>query len=170
MWSPPIFHPTTNTLAYSDTLLPVALLHWPLRLLFGDATALNLIGLASYVLASWCTFRVARRFTLHWGSAFVAALIYTYSSVRMAHQVHFQLVTGGALVPLVVLCAMRVLERPVPRRGVALGLAFAAATLTASYFGVMLGIVLAIVFGGSLWLAPRGTGRRCSLPSAPPSA
>ena len=31
-WDPPIFYPAPGTLAYSDTLLPVALVHWPLRL------------------------------------------------------------------------------------------------------------------------------------------
>jgi hypothetical protein len=117
LWNAPIYHPAPNTLAYSDTLLPVALVHWPLRLVFGDVAASNLISLGAWVLSSWCTYRLARRFVVHWGAAFVAALVYTYASVRLVHHQHFQLVVGGALVPLVLLLLLRLLDAPTRRRG-----------------------------------------------------
>lgn len=153
LWNAPIFFPAHNTLAYSDTLLPVALLHWPLRLLFGDVAAFNLISLGAWVGCSWFSYRLARRYTHTWQAAFVAALVFTYAPIRLAHQVHFQLVVGGALVPLVVLAALRVLDAPSPGRGLVLGLALAALTLTASYYGAMLAVVLVVLIGGSLLLA-----------------
>src|SRR5262249_38250424 len=79
LWSPPVFFPAKDVLAYSDTLLPVALVHWSLRHIVGDATAFNLIALSAWVLCSWCMYRLARRVTQHWGAAFVAALAFTYS-------------------------------------------------------------------------------------------
>ncbi len=159
LWNPPIFYPAHGTLAYSDTLFPVALVHWPLRTVLGDTLAFNVIYLGSWVLSSWCVYRLAARFVRHWGAAFVAALAYTYAAIRLVHQGHFQLVVGGALVPLVVLLLLRVFDTPSVRRGLALGAAFVTLTLTASYFGAMMAVVVVIVAGGLL-LTRRSEPRR----------
>ena len=71
-------------------------MHWALRPVLGDALAFNVIYLSAWVVCSWCTYLLARRVVEHWGAAFVAALAFTYSSVRLAHHGHFQLVVGGA--------------------------------------------------------------------------
>ena len=60
------------------------------------------------------------------------------------------------MLPLVVLLMLRLLERPSIGRGVALGIAFAALTFAASYFGAMMGVVLVIVAGGWLLTLRRG--------------
>ncbi len=159
-WNPPIFHPAADTLAYSETLFPVALVHWPLRLVIGDAAAFNLIGLGAWVLASWCTYRLARRVVVHWGAAFVAGLAYTYAGIRLVHQQHFQLVVGGALVPLVLLLLLRLLDAPTRRRGIEFGVAFATLTLTAAYYGGMMAVVVVIVTTGWLVTQPRSARRR----------
>jgi hypothetical protein len=166
LWNAPIFYPAPNTLAYSDTMLPVAIVHWPLRLVLGDVAALNLISLSAWVLSSWCTYRLARRFVAHWGAAFVAAFAYTYAVIRLVHQLHLQLVIGGALVPLVLLLLLRLLDTPTYRRGIEFGLAFAALTLTASYYGAMMGVVVAVVGAGWLLTLPRGERRRSLGPLA----
>jgi hypothetical protein len=158
-WDPPIFFPARGTLAYSDTLLPVALVQWPLRLLLGDALALNVIYLGSWVLSSWCTYRLAMRFVRYWGAAVVAALAYTYAASRLIHQQHLQLVVGGALVPLVLLLLLRLFDEPTVKRGAVLGLSFAAVTLSASYFGAMVAVIMLIVAGGLL-MARRSAGLR----------
>ena len=153
LWNLPIYHPAPNTLAYSDTLFPVALVHWLLRLPLGDTIAFNVIYVGVWVLSSWWMYRLAGRFVGYWGAAFVAALVYTYSSVRLAQHVHFQLVVGGALVPLVLLVFVRLLERPTPLRGAVLGLTVASLILTASYYGPMMAMIVVIVAGG--WLVLR---------------
>ncbi len=149
-WNTPIFYPAHSTLAYSDTLLPVALVHWPLRFFLGDVLAMNVIYLGSWVVSSWCVYRLASRFVRHWGAALVASLAYTYSATRLTHHGHFQLVVGGALVPLVLLLLLRLFDDPSVGRGLALGASFAALTLSASYFGAMTAIVVVIVAGGLL--------------------
>jgi hypothetical protein len=148
LWNAPIFVPAHDALAYSDTLFPVALVHWPLRTLFGDVLAFNLIYLGSWVVSSWCVYRLARRVVTHWGAAFVAALVYTYSAMRLVHQGHFQLVVGGALVPLALLLLLRCLDAPSVSRAAVLGLSLASLTLTASYYGAMMGVIVAIVATG----------------------
>jgi hypothetical protein len=150
LWNPPIFFPAHNVLAYSDTMFPVALVHWALRPFLGDVLALNVIYLSAWVLSSWCVYRLAMRFVRHWGAAFVAALTYTYAASRLVHHQHFQLVVGGALVPLVLLLLVRLFDRPTRGRAVALGFALAAVTLTASYFGALTAVMLVIVAGGLL--------------------
>jgi hypothetical protein len=80
--------------------------------MLGDVAALNLISLGAWVLSSWCTYRLARRFVAHWGAAFVAAFAYTSAVIRLVHQLHFQLVIGGALVPLALLLLLRLLDAP----------------------------------------------------------
>lgn len=153
-WNAPIYYPARDTLAYSDTLLPVALVDWPLRLVLGDVLALNMIYLCAWVLSSWCVYRLAMRVTHAWGPAIVASLAYTYSSIRLVHHQHFQLVVGGALVPLVLLALLRCLEAPSPRRGVWLGVAFSALALTAVYNGAMMAVVVVIVAAGWLLTEP----------------
>ena len=158
-WDAPIYYPARGTLAYSETLLPVALVEWPLRLVLGDVLAMNVIYLGSWVLSSWCVYRLAARFVRHWGAAFVAALAYTYAAPRLIHQQHFQLVVGGALVPLSLLLLLRLFDEPTITRGVLLGLSIVAVVLSASYFGALTAVVVVIV-GGGLLLARRRGARR----------
>jgi hypothetical protein len=153
LWNAPIFHPAPDTFAYSDPLLPVGLLHWPLRLVFGDVLAFNLIALGAWVLCCWCTYRLALRMCRSWPAAAVAALMLTYSAARISHRGHFQLVVGGALVPLVVLLLLRCLDAPSARRGLALGFTFACLTLTASYYGAMMAVFVVVLVGGRLLFA-----------------
>jgi hypothetical protein len=163
LWNAPIFVPAHDTLAYSETLFPEALVHWPLRAIVGDVAAFNLVALSAWVLSSWCLYRLALRMTGNWLPAFVAALAYTYAGIRLVHHTHFQLVVGGALVPLVVLLLLRCLDAPSPKRGLALGFAFAALVLTASYYGAMTGVVVLVVVVGYLAIvrpAPLGTHLR----------
>jgi hypothetical protein len=148
LWDARIFYPQHDTLAYSESFLPVALVHWILRTLAGDVVAVNLVYLGSWVLSSWCMYRLARRFVRHWGAAFVAALAYTYSAIRLVHHAHLQLVVGGALVPLVLVSLLRCLDHPTVRRGLALGATFSALTLTASYYGAIMGIFVVVIVTG----------------------
>ncbi len=150
LWNAPNFWPARHTLLDSDAMLPIAVVHWPLRLVLGDALAFNIIYLGSWVLCSWSTYRLAARFTESRGAAFVAAIAFTYSSIRLVHHQHFQIVVGGALVPLLLLALLQGLEAPSIKRGLLTGLAFAAVTLCSTYYGAMSAIVVLVVAGG--WL------------------
>ena len=150
LWNAPIYSPELRTLAYSDAMLPIALAHWPLRLAVGDAFAFNILYLASWIACSWSTWRLAERYTHTSGAALVGALAFTYASVRLVHHQHFQLVVGGALVPLAVLALVRCLTAPSPARGLLSGLTFAVLALTSTYYGAMTGIMAVVIVAGGL--------------------
>ncbi len=148
LWDTPAFHPAHDTLAYSESLFAVALVHWPLRLLFGPIVAYNLVHVGASVLAAWATYRLAMRYTKTWGAAFAGALVYAFAAARVTDLGHFQIVVGGALVPLVLLALLRCLDAPSTGRAFLLGLAFAAVTLTASYHAALSFVLIVVVTTG----------------------
>ena len=55
LWDAPIFYPYTNTLAYSEHLLGIAVLPAPVQWLSGNPVLVyNFAFLLSYVLAGYC--------------------------------------------------------------------------------------------------------------------
>ena len=117
LWNAPIFAPVPHTLAYSESLFVVALVDWPLRLIFGPIAAYNTVHVAATVLAAGALpaghalhARLERRV--------VGAVWCTrYSAARVTDFGHFQIVVGGALVPLVLLALVRCLDVAVALRG-----------------------------------------------------
>jgi hypothetical protein len=150
LWDTPTFYPAEGTLAYSESLFAVALVDWPFRLLFGPIVAYNLMHIGASVLAAWAVYRLAIRYTRLWGAAFVGALVYTFAATRVTDVAHFQIVVGGALVPVVLLALLRCLDAPTTGRAVLLGLALAAVTLTASYDAALSLVLVVVVTTG--WL------------------
>ena len=144
LWDTPTFYPAHGTLAYTESLFAVALVHWPLRLVFGPIVAYNLLHIGAAVLAAWATYRLAMRYTRAWGAAFVGALVYTFASARVTDFAHFQIVVGGALVPVVLLTLLRCLDKPSSGRALLLGLTLAVVAVTASY-DAALSLVLVVV-------------------------
>jgi hypothetical protein len=132
-------------LAYSDTLLPLApifgFLSWATQ---SPALAYNLLMAGAWVVSLWSTDRLARRIIGSEAGALVAAVAFTFSTVRLVQYRHLQL-TWGALIPLAILLLLRLLERPTVWRGVAFGAVTTALTLIASYYGVLVLLVTALV-------------------------
>jgi hypothetical protein len=153
LWNAPIFHPALDTLAYSESLFVVALVDWPLRLVFGPIVAYNLMHIGASVLTSWATYRLALRYTRTWGAAFVGALVYAFAAARVTDLGHFQIMVGGALVPVVLLALLRCLDAPSTGRAILLGLALTAVALTASYDGALCSVLVVVVATG--WVLVR---------------
>jgi MFS family permease len=132
-------------LAYSDTLLPLApvfgFLSWITR---SPALAYNLVIVAAWVVSLWSTDRLARRVIGSEAGALVAAVAFSFSTVRLVHYRHLQL-AWGALIPLALLLLLRLLERPTVRRGLALGAVTAGLTLIASYYGLLVLLIIVLV-------------------------
>jgi hypothetical protein len=150
LWDGQAFQPASDTLAYSEAMIPAALLFGVIRLVVrSDAAAFTLVGLLAWTSSQWWAYRLLRRFTATDAPAVLGAVAWTFSAVRLGQLLHFQL-TAGCLVPLVVLCTVRFLEVPTARRGLAVGGALGVLTLSASYYGLMAvvatGVVLAIGF------------------------
>jgi hypothetical protein len=155
LWDAPIFSPHHDTLAYSESLIPVSVAHRLLSLLVrSDVMAFDLLYVAGWFASMWFTYLLARRLTVTTAGAFVAGLVYTLATPRLSQYGHFQL-TFGFMVPVVLLCVLRLFERPTALRATVLGAVLAALILSTSYHGVSTLIVLAIVVPGLvLWWRP----------------
>lgn len=150
LWHPPIYTPTPDVLAYSDTLLPIAPVFGVLEALTGStALAFNVVYLSAWTLGTWCTYRLALRLVGVRSAAVLAAVAFTYASPHLTQYRHLQLVVGG-LLPGVLLLALRFAERPGARRGAALATAVSTLTLVASYYGLAAAVCAVIVLAITL--------------------
>ena len=150
-----IFHPETNTLAYSELLLLPSVVLAPL-----SWTGLDPIGVHNLLLVLGCagsgltTFVLVRRLTGHDGAALVSAAMFAVTPYRMEQFPKVQL----ALTlwwPLALLLVHDLATRP--RRSTVLWLAstMAAACYSSLYWGLFGGVFVSVV-GGVAWLQTPG--------------
>lgn len=166
-WDANIFHPLDGTLAFSETLAPLAVLGFPVWLITGNAVlAYNVLLLLSFAVGGGAVFALTRRYleetigapssrartTALVAAAGLGALLFAFSPYRQQHLPHIQVLWASWL-PLTVLAAERYLDRPSAGwLTVTVGSATALA-LTNTYFAVFGGLVLVV------FIALRG-GRR----------
>ncbi|MGE3329162.1 MAG: hypothetical protein AB7N61_27515, partial [Acidimicrobiia bacterium] len=137
-WAGTIFHGAHLPMAYSDTHLGIAPLFTVLQALTGNGViAMNVIYIASWMIGCEAVYRLALRVITRPGAAMVAAMGWTFATIRIAQFGHFQLAIG-ALVPVVIVLMLDLLERPRWWRGVLLAMVWAMCTLSASYYGIVL--------------------------------
>ncbi len=87
-----IFFPAGGTLAFSDFMLPEAILAMPAVLIFHEpllAYNLNLLG--GFILTGWAVFLLVRYLSGKADLAFFIALLFTFSPFRFVYLVHLQL-------------------------------------------------------------------------------
>jgi hypothetical protein len=154
LWNAPIYWPNRGALAYSDSMLPVALVHGIIARLAGDVLAFNLLFLAAAVTSMFATYLLARALVGSRTGAFVAGLVYALCSPRIAQYGHFQL-SWGCLIPVVLLLTLRLFERPTPGRALALGGATGILFLSVAYYAAMIFIALVLIIPLLLSYAPR---------------
>lgn len=152
LWDTTMFFPHGNTLAYSESLLPVAPVHRVIAFVVrSDVLAFNIIYVAAWVLSGWLTYLLARRLTGSIGASLVAGLVFTLATPRLIHYGFLQL--GFAfLIPLVFLLVINLFERCRTSTGVWLGICVAALSLSSSYYGLVTILALGIVIPVMAWL------------------
>lgn len=144
------FHPTENSLAYTESLLLVAplyaLLHaatgnpfLALNLLLLLLTFLNLWG--GYLLGEWLTGRV--------DAGILAAVLFAFNGYVVAQRAHVQLQVTF-LIPIALLLLFRWLEERRIRYALLFAVAAVAQSVTAAYYGALLVVVVAVVLAGYL--------------------
>lgn len=78
-----IYHPYSNTLAYSENLIGSALFAAPIIWLTGDLVlAMNLVALLTCVLCGTGAYYLARRWGLGPGAAFICGLVFAFAPPR----------------------------------------------------------------------------------------
>jgi hypothetical protein len=146
-----MFHPNRWTLAYTEHLLGLVPLVWPVRLLgAGSLFAHNVVWLATFPLSGLTMFWLVRHLTGHAGAATVAALVYAFSHFRFGQLSHVQILSHQWL-PVMLLGLHRAAESGGRGRDVALAAgAFALQALSSGYqafFAAIAGVLFAA------WLA-----------------
>ena len=155
VWNTSMFHPSGNTLAYSESMIPMAILEWPLRILFGPVLGFNILALATQTAALWFMYRLALVLTRDWRAAVVAALAFGFSVPLLAQFGHPQLTLAAFLVPLCLLLLVRFLEGFRRLYAVGLGLALGTLLTSATYYGLMMATGIAVVaLGFLIWFRP----------------
>ncbi len=163
-----IFYPYHNTLAYSDSNVPAALLSAPVYLLTGNPIlAVNLLVLGTFVLAAGGVYALMVALTGNRAAGFLAGLAYAFLPYRFAHIYHLNQL-GHAWTPWVLLALVLLVQRhaksqrdlgvddtPRPRDAwrlaVAFGVLFAVQVVTSFYvafqlvFAVGIALVVAVV-------------------------
>lgn len=145
-----IYYPSHHSVLFGDPLLGPAVLVLPLRALgAGPVLLFNAATLLSLVVASWGSYRVARRLGAPRAGAFLAGVAVPYTGQQMERLVHLNLLAIPFL-PWLLLGLLDLLERPGWRPALVAGLAFALQAATSGYhaFGVSL---LALVVAAWGW-------------------
>jgi hypothetical protein len=121
LYAAPIFYGSPDALAYNDTALGPALLALPLTALTGNLIlTYNLLIIASFALAAWSAFLLARHLTGSAAAGLVAGMAFGFWSYTFAHISHLNMLSLYPL-PLALLGLHRVFDTPGTRRGAAGG-------------------------------------------------
>jgi hypothetical protein len=144
----PIFHPARQTLAYSDHLLPQALLVSPVYAVTRDpVVSYNVLWMGSIWASALAMWWYLRQVTGHRAAALIAGAAWAFSAYRMSHVVHLQL-QGLYFLPLAALAVHRLVAGRRRRDGAWLGLWFGLTALGSVYYAVIGGLGLAALLAG----------------------
>jgi len=138
--------PNGGTLYFIDTVQ--AVLSWPVQLLFGAAAAYNLVVLVGFAVSGFGAWLLAWRVSGDARAAGVALVLYGAAPHLMgqAYNGISETVCAGWL-PLTLWGLVRLIDRPVWTRALALGAFAALCALTSWYYGLMAamgGVVLLV--------------------------
>ncbi len=94
-WQFPIFHPTPDTLAFSEHLLGLSVVATPIEWLVRDPViAANLTTLLTYPLSAMAMFLLVRRLSGSSLGAFVAGAAFAFSPYRVSQLPHVQMLAA----------------------------------------------------------------------------
>jgi Dolichyl-phosphate-mannose-protein mannosyltransferase len=166
-WQGPYFAGSRNVMAFSEAFLPLTPLFRVFTAVTGSTTlAMNLLYLLSWVLTAEATYHLVLRLTHSQSAAFVGALAFTFSTIRLSQSGHFQL-AFAFFIPFTLLILFRAIDEPSIGRGAWIGVSIACQFLTSAYYGVILALcVVAIAVFAAATRRQRGKVRpilRCWL-------
>ncbi len=147
VFDPNIYWPHENTLLFTDTELAIAPVAGVIAALTDWTIAYNVIYLSGWVISLAATHLLARWLGASRPAAVLAALVFTFSAVRLGHYNHFQL-QFSYFVPLSLYLLLRFLDERRWWQAAGVGACFAATFLNAGYVAVALAPTLAIVAAG----------------------
>lgn len=135
LFDPPVFYPEKGALAFSETLLLPSITVAPVFLLGGSAIlANNLLYFLSFILTGWFFYLMCRELGMSSAASLVGAVLFDFAPFRMDFS-HVQL-SQVQYFPLQIMLFNRHFRLRKARYLLGSWLAFAATTLSCSYYGV----------------------------------
>jgi hypothetical protein len=152
-----IFYPEKRTLAFSEHLLPQALIAAPISWAGGSAIrAYNIALLAGFALTGWATAIVVQRWTASWPAGILSGSLMAFNAMTLTRFPHIQL-QHLEFFPLALFAFDRLLAEPRPTHALRLAAWYVLQALTSAYFLVFTAIALgasALARAGD-WLGSR---------------
>lgn len=155
-----IFHPHTDTLAYSENNLGAGILAIPgYWLNQNPLTAHNSAVIVGFILTFIGTYFLVHRLTGDRGGAVISSICFAFTPFMFAHSAHVQLLMTAGL-PWSMWMFHRYVDSPSLARGAALGTAMALTAIFCGYYGVfvvlMVGFsVLVVATSRHVWTSAR---------------
>jgi hypothetical protein len=152
-----IFHPARLSLAFSENLVGIAVLFFPLFAAgVAPLTIHNLAILLGFAACGYAMYALARYATGCTGAAIVAGIAYAFVGFRFHHLPHLHIV-WAAWLPLLLLALLALAEKPTVPRAAAFAAVFAMNGLTALHwlaFGSVAVVAAALAVGRTrrFWL------------------
>ena len=144
-WSPPIFYPYPNVLAYSENLVGIAVLVAPFQWVSGNPVlTYNIAFFLSFVVAGVSAYALARELTGSRPAALVAALGFAFAPYRWAQLTHLQ-VLWTAWLPLVLWALHRAMRTAELSRWAVFVVVLLLQVLSNGYSGFQVGIAIVVV-------------------------
>ncbi|MGI8856234.1 MAG: hypothetical protein ACR2JW_10820 [Thermomicrobiales bacterium] len=139
-----MFAPNARSLAFSELLLPQAVMAWPVWLISHDALlAYNLTLLATYPLCALGMYALCRALGANRGAAFVGGICFAFAPFRFDNNAHLQ-VLSMEWMPLALLAVIRYMQRPSRWRFLAVTGTVMLSGLSSVYYLMMFGTGLAV--------------------------
>jgi len=155
-----IFHPHSNTLAYSETLLPqLVLAAVPILLSDNPVLGHNVVLLASFFLTALCTYLLVMHLTRHRLASFTAGLIFAFCPFMFSHLSHVQVIFAAGI-PLTFLYLHRFVETGRTTDAVGFAFSYSIQVLANTYYGVYLSFFAGLYFLVSVVRSGRIVARR----------
>ncbi len=153
-----ILYPLPRTLAMSDATMVEGALGAPLFWAgLAGVTVYNLLLLGGIAASGVAMFALAHHLTRSATAAFVAAAVFTMAPYRIEHYMHLEL-QWTAWMPLAFLAAHRTVMERSWRFGLLTGVAVWLQLLSSVYYGVYLGMLLAVFCVAMFATHPRRAG------------
>jgi hypothetical protein len=153
VWDAPIFFPYRDTLAFSETLLGLAVFVAPVYWITANAVlTYNTAFLLSFFVAGFGMYLLARELSGSPAAAFVAGIYFAFGPFRMAQIAHIQMVATG-WIPIALWGLHRYFSTQRFRWLAVWSAAWALQMLSNTYVGYFIAVPIAVVVADALWRA-----------------
>jgi len=151
-WNAPAFYPSTGVFAFSENLLGLAPIAWPIITITQQPLiAYNAAFGLSYVLSGLGAYFLGFVLTRRHDAAFVAALAFAFAPYRLSHQHHLQLLSSYWM-PVAIAALHLYLREPRARWAALFAASWLMQALACGYYLFYLTLFAALWLA---WFAPR---------------